>query len=191
MTLRSFIVLYFLAIIALAGALVYFTFTEIKFSGMNVNHYQAKCLSNDKYVILQGDTRPYEFPETNLTTTEFMDVKQDLNFYCKYYDQIQPYIQAHINSKNIQEEYQANIAFHKFEESVARSSISRTPALYSLETIRVENIPSTAFSELLAVLTFGLIGFVILQILRMVYLYIAFGQIIWHPFRKPKSLSNM
>lgn len=188
MIFRFFVVLYVICLLAIVGWWIYAFPTNVHLSEARISNYQAKCISNDRYVILQGGSTPYEFAEKDLKTTEFSDTPQDLNFYCKYYDQIQPHIQTYINAKSLNEKYEANTAFHTFEQSVGRYSVSRTPALYNLETTRVENNYTVVLLSALGIFLGGVVFFLVLQILRMIYLYITFGEIIWHPFRKPKTL---
>lgn len=188
MIFRFFVVLYVICLLAIVGWWLYAFPTNVNVSEGRISYYQAKCINNDKYVVLQGESTPYEFSEKNFKTTEYSDTPQDLNFYCKYYDQIQPHVQAHINANTLEETYQANMAFNSFEESVGRYSVSRTPALYNLETMRVENNYSVVLLSALGIFLGGAVFFLALQIVRMIYLYITFGEIIWHPFRKPKGL---
>jgi hypothetical protein len=188
MIFRFFVVLYIIATIAIAGWVVFDLVKWVHPSEIRISTYQAKCLHNNEYVVLQGGDTPYLFDEKVLNEP-LNQTEETLNFYCKYYDQIQPHIQAYLQSSTYPEKYRANLAFLELEESLDRKHTSNTPALYSLETVREENNFLEVLFYLGGTLLWGLIGVLFLQVLRIVYLYIAFGEIIWHPFRKPGAIN--
>ena len=61
------------------------------------------------------------------------DTEKTLNFYCTFYDQIQPHIVAYNIAKTPEQRISANERFAEFEESVPY--VFPFPPLYTLEEI--------------------------------------------------------
>ncbi|MBU1179762.1 hypothetical protein KJ885_02360 [Patescibacteria group bacterium] len=185
---RFFKLIYVFALIAIAISLPICLFLEVDFSRIFDTDYKAKCLSNNKYVVLQGSAldEAYIFSKTTLNDSKFSDTKKDLNFYCKYYDKIQPHIIAYAKSKTTADQVKANIAFFTFKDSVL-PVVSSSPKLYKLEVVDREFNYYAIVIPFILWLEGALLAFIILQILRISYLYIVFGKIIWHPLKHPKK----
>lgn len=126
----------------------------------------------------------YTFSEIILDSEALydLDTKQTLNLYCKYYDEIQPHIAAYINSNTSFEKRLANIKFFEFRDSVA-SNVSSYPATFQIEEVSRETQWFQLYGPIVDSLTIIFLGFIILQILKISYVYIVFGKIVWHPFR--------
>jgi hypothetical protein len=188
MTKRFFKLIYTISIIILVLSMPVYLLININFDNIIVSTYKARCNSNDKYVVLEGASfgESYEFDEFVLNDTIYSDTKKQLNFYCKYYDQVQPYVISYANSKTIQDEINANIEFFNFKDSVY-DNVYSYPPLYSLEETRKDYRWNELYGPMV-VWFFGALGiFAVLQVFRMCYVYVVFGEIVWHPFRQTRK----
>jgi hypothetical protein len=177
---RFFKLIYIFALAAIVLSLPIYLFSEIKFDLVVYSTYRAKCLSNNQYIILEGANTPYEFDDWILRN-QSTDDKRDLNFYCQYYNEILPYVVAYNNGQEVE----ANREFFKFKDPLIKQ-ISQYPALYKLEVVNEEVHLSEIFIPLLVWLIFAGLTFLFLQLLRICYIYIVFGKIVWHPFNRIK-----
>lgn len=134
MTKRFFKLLYALALICIALSLPITILTSVQFDKITITSYKAKCLSNNQYVVLEGSQQneAYVFDEITLEDTIFSDTKKTLNFYCRYYDEVQPYIVAYTEAKTNAEVIKVNQDFFRFQQSVI-SNVYAYPAQYQLE----------------------------------------------------------
>ena len=192
MTNRFFKLLYVFALIAIGLWLPIYIFSSIDYEDIVWTSYKAKCLSNNQYVVLQGSSAndAYVFDEVYYNDTVFNDLKKDLNFYCKYYDAIQPHIIAYNQTRTTQEQVRANQEFFTFKEGVV-GSVSSYPMLYKLEVAKNE-FQSYRIYDPISVGFFGaLAAFILLQIVRMSYAYVVFGAVVWHPFRSRNKLHDL
>lgn len=188
MVKRFFKLLYVLALIILALSLPIFALTSIKFDKIVQSSYKARCLSNNQYVVLQGSQvgDADVMDEIYLNSSENRTaIKEQLNFYCKYYDEVQPHIVAYNEAISLSEQRAANIAFTEFKNS--RGKVYSYPELYSLELVSNEIHPEELYYPLMSWLIGALIAFVLLHAMRICYLYVVFGQVIWHPFKPIKK----
>jgi hypothetical protein len=119
----------------------------------------------------------YNSPENSI------EIQKELNFYCQYYDQIQPHIIAYIESKNINEQRDANKKFWSYRSSV-EDSVKSQPHLYQLEVAKEEKQWSEIYNPIIAWLIMGGFSFLLLQVIRICYVYVVYGKLVWHPFRK-------
>src|SRR3989344_7112727 len=190
MTNRFFKLLYVFAFIGLGLSLPIYILSSMDFDAIYMTTYKARCLSNNQYVVLQGsrDRQPYVFDKFSYNDPIIpeLDVKKQLNFYCKYYDEIQPHISAYINAQTTKEEWDANLNFSNFKDSV-NSNISSYTELYKLEKVDDFFQPYQFWSPLIDWFMGALFAFLLLQIIRMSYLYIVFGEIVWHPLKQSKN----
>lgn len=185
MTKRFFKLLYALALIAIALWFVIYVLTSIRWDMVVNTSYKAKCNSNNQYVVLQGAPvgvadvmdEGYLNSEENRTA-----IKEQLNFYCKYYDEIQPHIVAYNEAKTRSEQVAANLNFTQFENG--KDKVYAYPELYTLEPVSEETRPQEIYNPLLTGLVGAFIAFLLLQIVRICYVYVVFGKLVWHPFRK-------
>jgi hypothetical protein len=179
---RLFKLLYVFALIGITLYIPIYIYYKIAINlGMDrivENSYRAKCKSNNEYVILQGSKEPYEFNSFVLNTAE-LETKKDLNFYCKYYNEVQPYITGYDGT------YKGNTNFFDFKESVIKN-VNSYPELYNLELLKKEIHYDYIYGAFIAAFVFALIMFIALQFLRICYVYIVFGKVIWHPFKLVK-----
>jgi len=185
MTKRLFKLLYVFALIAIALWLPIFILTSIDYKSIVWTSYKAKCLSNDQYVVLQGSAEndAWVFDEFSYDDTIYNDIKRDLNFYCKYYTQIQPHIVAYNQAQTIEAEVLANQEFFTFKQGVI-DSVYAYPASYKLEVVENEFQPYKILDPIITGLIGAFVAFVLLQIIRMSYVYVVFGKVVWYPFRK-------
>ncbi|KKR70931.1 MAG: hypothetical protein UU14_C0040G0001 [Candidatus Roizmanbacteria bacterium GW2011_GWB1_40_7] len=185
MSNRFFKLLYVFGLITIVLSFPIYLLSVIHFDQIVVSSYKAKCLSNNKYVVLQGASSyddAFVFEETFLTDTE-LDFQKDLNFYCKYYNEIQPHIEIYVDSKTLSEQTQANINFSTFKDSVI-SAVPTYQRLYELEEVDKETQLYKVYGPIIDWLVWAALAFLLLQIIRMSYTYIVFGEIVWHPFRQ-------
>lgn len=185
MTKRFFKLLYVLALIVLGLSFPIYLLTNIQFDAIVRTTYTARCLSNDQYVVLEGSRigEAYRFDEFTLNDTIYNDTKKTLNFYCKYYDAIQPYIVAYTESKTKADIAKANTNFFNYRETVF-SNVYSYPPLYKLEVVSEITQLNEIYSPLIDWLIVAGFAFMVLQIARMCYVYVVFGKVVWHPFRK-------
>lgn len=158
---------------------------NIHFDEVVYTTYKAKCNSNNQYVVLEG-SQPndyYIFDKITLNDNTFSDTKKDLNFYCQNYDEIQPYIIDYVNSKTNEERINVNKDFFTFKENVY-SNVYSYPPTYQLEVVDSEIIPYKIYGPIINWLIGAIIIFIILQVVRICYVYVVFGKVVWHPFRK-------
>jgi hypothetical protein len=111
------------------------------------------------------------------------DINKQMNFYCKYYEEVQPHIAAYIESKTRADEVNANINFSNFRNSVD-SNVSAYPALYKLEVESNKIQSQEIYDPIIDALTGAILAFLLLQIARICYVYVVFNKLVWHPFRK-------
>jgi hypothetical protein len=185
MTKRFFKLLYVLALIALGLSLPIYLLTNIQFDTIVRTTYKAQCISNNQYVVLEGSQigEAYQFDEFTLNDTIYNDTKKTLNFYCKYYDAIQPYIVAYTESKTNADIVKANTNFFNFQESVF-SNVYSYPPLYKLEVVSNITQLNEIYNPIIKWFIIAVISFIGLQVVRMCYVYIVFGKVMWHPFGK-------
>lgn len=185
---RFFKLIYILALIGIALSLPITILRNVQFDRIVVTTYKAKCISNNQYVVLEGSqlNEVYIFDEITLEDTIFSDTKKTLNFYCRYYDSVRPYIVAYTESKTNAEVVKANQDFFKFQQSVI-SNVYAYPAQYQLEVVDNQNRWNELYNPIIEWLIGAIAAFVVLQIIRMCYVYVAFGEVVWHPFRQGKK----
>ena len=162
-----------------------FVLTSIQFDRIVLSTYKAKCLSNNQYVVLQGDPvgDATTYDEVYLNSSENrVAIMEQLNFYCKYYDEIQPHIIAYNEANTSAEYYNANIRFSQFKDT--KDKVYAYPELYKLEVVSNETHLEEIYYPLLGWLMGAVAAFVLLQIVRMCYVYVVFGKLVWHPFKK-------
>lgn len=186
MSKRFFKLIYVIALIGIGISFPIYILTSIEFDKIIISSYKAQCVSNNEYVVIEGDSQPYILNEIILNDTTYDDTKKDLNFYCKYYDKVKPYVLAYIRAKNTNEQVNVNKEFFNFKNSVINDVYSY-PTLYKLELVSEETNWFRVYGPLIEWFFIALFLFIILQILRMCYVYIVFGEIVWHPFRYLKK----
>jgi hypothetical protein len=184
---RFFKLLYVLALIAIGVSFPAYLFASIQFDAIVRTTYRAKCISNNQYVVLQGSPVAYawEFDEFELNNPSFLTneyTKETLNFYCKYYDEIQPHIIAYTLTKTRDQEVSANQSYIDFKNSVP--AVSSYPVLYKLEEVRSSTHLEVIYMPLINVSAGVVFAFLMLQIVRMCFVYVVYGKVVWHPFRK-------
>lgn len=157
----------------------------IPFDRVVITSYKAKCISNNQYVVLQGapTNEIYVFDEVLLNSPTFGNLKQDLNFYCKHYDEIQPYIAEYLQAEN---KVSANKNYFIFRDKVI-SNVYRYPEFYKLEVVDEEIQWHHIYGPLIGWVGGSLFFFLLLQFLRVSYSYVSFGEVVWHPFRSRKE----
>lgn len=184
---RFFKLIYVAALLAVGLFLVGYPLTTINYDRIVITTYKAQCLSNNKDVVLQG-MKPgeiYEFDEIVYKDNIFSDVNGTLNFYCKYYDEIQPYIAIYNNATTVAERQAANTNYFEFRLGI-KSGVSPYPNLYRLVPVSEDTNYNEVLSPLIEALMIAISWFVLLQLARIAYIYIVFGEIVWHPFKHRK-----
>jgi hypothetical protein len=146
--------------------------------------YQAKCHSSGEYVVLQGSQigEIYQFDEFVLNDTIYNDTKSTLNFYCRYYEEIQPHVIAYTQAKTPAETLKVNSDFFAFKES--KPEVYSYPPLYTLETVSEVTQYNQIYNPIIEWLLTALSLFIVLQFIRMCYVYVTFGKVVWHPFKR-------
>ena len=189
MTKRFFKLLYVLALIVIGLSLPVYLLLNIDPDAITRTSYKAKCLSNSQYVVLQGS----QYNEVDVMDEFYLNspenstaIKKQLNFYCTYYDQIQPHIKAYVESKTLAEQRTANTNFWNFRDSV-EGNVSAYPALYQLEVVSEIKQWNAIYNPIVEWVLLGGFSFLVLQIIRMCYIYVVFGKVVWHPFRKVET----
>lgn len=187
MTQRFFKLLYVLALAGIVLSLPIYLLATIQTDAIVRTTYQAKCNSNGEYVVLQGSKlgEAYQFDEFVLNDTIFSDTKDTLNFYCKYFDEIQPHVVVYTQTKTPAETLEANSDFFAFRES--KPEVYAYPQLYTLETVSEITQWNQVYNPIIEWLLTAIALFILLQFVRMCYVYVTFGKVVWHPF---KSVSN-
>ena len=188
MAKRLFKLLYMLAVITIAVWLPAYVLSEIQWDMVVLSSYKAKCLSNNQYVVLQGAPvgEATIWEEDYLNSSENSTViREQLNFYCKYYDEIQPHIIAYNETKNFSEQYAANIHFTEFEKT--KGKVYAYPELYKLETVSEETRPQEIYNPVIAGFVGAVAAFILLQIIRICYVYVVYGKVVWRPFKSPEN----
>jgi hypothetical protein len=190
MAQRFFKLLYVLSLIGIGFGSIYVFLSEFDPSAIIRTSYRAKCLSNNEYVVLQGSepNDAYVFDEFSLNRpfSSEWETRKDLNFYCKYYDQIRPHIIAYSESQTSGEQVTANQNFFESFKTI-RPTVTAYPELYKLEVVSEVFQPYEIYSPILSGLFVAILWFLILQLIRMGYTYIVFNEIVWHPFRQRKK----
>lgn len=188
MAKRFFKLLYIIALVGIVVSLPIYLLSNIRFDKIVVTTYKAKCNSNNQYVILEGNKldEPYVFDEIYLNDTTYGNVKKSLNFHCQYYDQIRPFVVAYAESKTREDQINANKAYFNFENA-NMSNTNTYPPSYDLEIVRNQTNWYELSGPLLEWLSRALLTFILLQIVRMCYIYVVFNKVEWHPFKNSKK----
>ena len=179
---RFFKLLYIFSLIAIALSLPVYLVSRIRLDQLTTTSYRAICLENNKYVVLQGSLSDEAFIFKDPAPEDQKDFNFSLNLYCKYYNGIKLHIIAFRESKTRSEQVAANLAFVNFENSV-KSNISSYPKLYRIETVDKKIYYDEIYIPLIIWFEGALLAFIILQTLRISYIYVVFGKIVWHPFK--------
>jgi hypothetical protein len=181
--------IYVLSLTAIVLSFPIHVLTSIDYGRVYSKSYKAKCLSNDKYVVLQGSPSDEgdDFLDLSLTGENGHAYNRQLNFYCKYYDEIRPFIVSYRTSNSNTEQYQNNLAFTAFEKSKNYDQMFTNPKLYELELVKKDFQPWVVFGPIIDWLT--VVGglFIIIQIIKICYIYVVYGKIVYHPFKLPKD----
>lgn len=188
MSKRFFKLVYFLSLIALGLSLPVYLITSIQFDAVVRTSYKAKCLSNNQYVVLEGSlpNQVYVFEEFVLKDSPFTkssETIKNLNFYCKYYNEARSFVIAYNDSKNSSEQINVNKKFFSFQESML-PNVSLYPLLYELEVVNEEFQSYEIFNPIISWFSWFIFAFLLLQIVKLCYVYVAFGEIVWHPFKQ-------
>jgi hypothetical protein len=185
MARRFFKLLYVFALIAIVLWLPIYVLSSIQWDLVTITSYKAKCLSNNQYVVLQGS----QVGEVSIYVEDYLNSsenrtaeKEQLNFYCKYYDEIQSHIFAYNEAKTPAEQYAANIRFREFEKT--KDKVYAYPAFYTLEVESEESRPQEIYNPLLEGVIGALMAFILLQIIRICHVYVVYGKVVWHPFKR-------
>lgn len=183
MSKRFFKLIYVIALICLALSLPIVILNSVQWDKIVVTSYKAKCTSNNQYVVLQGASvgNAEVYSETYLDSENSMAIKEQLNFYCKYYEAIQPHILSYNMAKTTSEQLEANMNYREFENSVAKTYAY--PELFKFEEVSEETHLEELYYPLIQWLIGAVAVFVLLQILRICYVYVVFGKVVWHPFK--------
>lgn len=182
---RFFKLLYILSLIAIAIYLPASILNDFDYDAVVRASYSPKCYSNNQFIVLQGS----QYGEVSVVDEFFLNgenstaLKKQFNFYCQYYDEIQPHITAYLESKTLAEQKEANINFFNFKESMD-DNVTIYPLLYNLEVVSEVTQWNHVYNPIIEGLLKTLFWFLLLQSIRMSYLYVVFGKIVWHPFRK-------
>lgn len=179
--------IYVLALTGIGVSLPVYYFSNVKFDLVYFDTYQAKCLNNNKYVVLQGSSQPYQFDDWDLRVDNDLSLKRDLNFYCQYYEQIQPHISRYLKAQNPSETRLANMDFFQFKDGVI-SNVFAFPEVYELVSVKRAFMADYLFGPIINWAVYALSIFAVIQFLRVCYIYIVFGKIIWHPFKLQEYL---
>lgn len=187
MVKRFFKLLYILALIGIVISLPIYVLDTIQFDKIVVSSYKAKCNSNNQYVILEGNklNEPYIFNEIVLNDNTYGNVKKSLNFHCQYYDQIRPFVAAYAESKTREDQMNANKAYFSFEDANILNVYTDIPS-YKLEVVSNKTNWYEVYVPLIEWVGGAVTAFILLQLIRMCYTYVVFGEIIWHPFKNKK-----
>ncbi len=181
---RFFKLLYIILLIGIAAAFPIYALSHIQFDAVVRTTYKVKCIANNQYVVLEGSQLNdiYTFEEFMLDSPFDPNFKRDLNFRCQYYDDIQPFIMAYVNSKTKDEQINVNANYFRFQESVI-SNVNSYPPLYTLETVSEITNMGEVWNPIIEALMFVLISFISLQFIKICYQYIVNGKIHWHPLK--------
>jgi len=185
MTNRFFKLLYVLGLLAIVVALPIIVL-NIPFDKVMITSYKAKCISNGQYVVLQGapigEVEIWNEIHLDSSSNRMKEaIKKQLNFYCEYYDEIQPHIAAYNQTNTFAEQASANKRFAEFKNS--KEDVDTYPELYKLEPVEEEIRWNELYYPFLAWVLGSFIFFLFLQFLRICYTYVTFGELVWHPFK--------
>ena len=190
MAQRFFKLIYTLSLVALILSFPLYYISSFRSDLLYDITYKAKCISNGKFVVLEG-AKENEIYEINKFTLDHpiapeYDDKRLLNFYCKYYDEVQPYIIAYNKSTSRGEEVSVNQNFYTFQ-NVVITQVSLYPPLYELVIVKKELQQYQLYGPIIDWLLYAVSAFLLLQVMKICYVYVVFGRIVFHPF---KSSSN-
>lgn len=181
---RFFKLIYVVSLIGIVISLPIYLIKTIRFDEIVITSYKAKCSFNNQYVVLEGSqlNQPYVFDEILLKNTTITDTKKNLNFYCKNYDDIRPYVIGYLKSKTLEERMAVNRKYFEFEEEHINDVYSYPP-LYRLEVVNNETKLYRVYGPILDWIIIAILVFLFLQILKIFYTYIMKGKIVLNPFK--------
>lgn len=186
---RFFQLLYAISNIVLLIALPIYIVSNIESDSDEKTSFAPTCLLNNKNIVLQGS----EYDEILILDNFFLHgensiaLKKQFNFYCKYYNEIQPHITTYIESLTEAEKTEANVTFNKFKDSVY-SDVLEYPPLYELEIVSQVTQWNKIYYIIIESFIIFIFWFLSIQTIRIGYIYVVFGKIIWHPFKKINNL---
>lgn len=176
---RLAIVIYFLLHIPMVAI----PFTSEFWESIGINTYKARCLSNNQYVALQGsmDDSPYTFDDRILSEESNLGTLKTVSFYCSNYNQIRPHILAYRQAKTDQEQVQANSAFFAEFGETRQSALKN----YQLEIMSTYSDYQPLWDTIAIILGY----YLLLQLVRVVYIYIVFGKLVLYPYKNPRQIA--
>lgn len=181
-----------LALLGILGSIPLFFITSFDAEEFIIDTYQVRCIDNGSFITLQGgvvgepDTwteRQLDMFRDGMRNPGFDYTTQNLNFYCLYYDDIQPYIYSYTLSED---KVAANMRYAEFKKSVI-DSVDRYPELYDKVLVDSERQMYVLTNALAIASVFPLILFLLLQMVRIIIVYVVYGEMVWNPLRVRKK----
>lgn len=190
MVQRFFKLIYTLSLVTLILSFPLYYISSFRSDLLYATTYKAKCISNGKFVVLEG-SRENEIYEINKFTLDYpiapeYDDKRLLNFYCKYFDEVQPHIVAYNKSTSREEQINVNQNFYTFQNSVI-TQVPSYPPLYELVIVKKELQKYRIYDPIIDWLLYAVSTFLLLQVMKICYGYVVFGRIVFHPFKSANS----
>lgn len=180
---RFFVVLYAFLHIPLLFSFMVFSDNHI-WSNLNNDVYQVRCTSNNQVVILQGatDGSPYTFDDINLSAPSYKkDIEENSRFYCAHYNEVQKHVAAYVESlKPGGNTVIANQEYFEFKLSAPKTYYKN----YTHEVIGTDNSYYQLWNAVFEFFILLIGGYLLLQLARIIYQYIAFGKFNWRPYKK-------
>ena len=183
---RFFVLLYVLANVYVVTFSIGIAYDETNFlADLSNTVYQVRC-DNGELVVLQGtlDGSPVTYDDRYLERNDGNTFRSKLRFYCANYEEIQYHINAYAAAVTPAERQRALTEYRSFEDSQVDTVVQN----YTLEEIESDSSARSFFTFLLLAVSLLIGQWLILQVLRIAYLYVVFGKLVWHPYRK---LSDM
>lgn len=148
--------------------------------------YKVKCIDNGKYIVLEGSENLAPLV-TSMASFDLETTRKEYNFYCKFYDEMQPYIMKSFERKLTAQDI-TNYFYFRTEKI---KQISNYPELFILEK-QPHNKDYYYYYVIVNPLLDALINigglFILSQFLKNFYTYIKFGEVTFHPFRSKRRV---
>ena len=188
---RFFKLLYVLALIAIAVSIPVFLVAEIEYSKIVVTTYKVRCLNSDEHLVLYGSQIFSEFVIGGKNSDSW---NKKFNFHCQYYDSLLNSnsllkVANYFEEEDLIERLRDYKEFSAFEKKIVLNTASY-PEHFTLEPISDEIQWHQIFMPLIELFSGLLIAFLFLQFLRMSYVYIVFGRVVWHPFKDKQKTGH-
>ncbi len=113
--------------------------------------------------------------------------KKRIRFYCQYYDEIQTHIEVYKRAEgDVSSEVEANKEFFRFSNEIEDRNLVTETKNYNLVLVNEKYDYTRVHGAVIDQVTFLILYYLVIQIIKVAYQYVVFGNINFHPYRLHK-----